>query len=40
MPRDKKYICKICGYVFIGFAPPDKCPDCGVSAPEFEELTD
>ncbi|MEN8153466.1 MAG: NADH peroxidase [Acidobacteriota bacterium] len=36
----KKYICSVCGYVHEGDAPPEKCPQCGVSADKFNEKTD
>lgn len=32
----KKWICKICGYIHEGEAPPDICPICGAPASEFE----
>ncbi|MDR1133012.1 MAG: hypothetical protein LBL05_02550, partial [Synergistaceae bacterium] len=31
----KTYVCKVCGYVHIGDAPPVKCPKCGVGADKF-----
>lgn len=34
----KKWICKICGYIHEGDAPPDVCPICGVGPEEFEEV--
>lgn len=33
----KKWVCKICGYVYEGDVPPEKCPQCGVPADQFEE---
>ncbi len=33
----KKFVCSVCGYVHEGDAPPDKCPQCGVSADKFKE---
>lgn len=32
----KKYKCKVCGYVFEGENPPEKCPVCQAPASEFE----
>ena len=32
----KYYVCKICGYVHEGDAPPDSCPVCGAWADDFE----
>ena len=34
----KKWRCKVCGYVHEGEFPPDKCPQCGASKDAFEEL--
>ncbi len=34
----KKYICPICGYVYEGEEPPEKCPQCGCPAEKFEEM--
>jgi len=36
----KKYICKVCGYIHEGDAPPDECPICKVGPEKFEELKD
>lgn len=33
----KKFVCKICGYVYEGEAAPEKCPQCGAPASKFEE---
>ena len=33
----KKYVCTICGYVYEGSAPPDKCPQCNASGDKFIE---
>ena len=30
-----KYVCSVCGYVYEGDAPPEKCPQCGVPAEKF-----
>jgi flavin reductase (DIM6/NTAB) family NADH-FMN oxidoreductase RutF len=32
----KKWRCKICGYIYVGEAPPDVCPVCGAGAEFFE----
>ncbi len=34
----KKFICTVCGYVYEGENPPEKCPQCGVPASKFKEL--
>lgn len=36
----KKFICTVCGYVHEGDAAPEKCPQCGVPASKFKEVTD
>lgn len=36
----KKYVCKICGYVYEGDEPPVVCPVCGAPAEQFELLED
>ncbi len=33
----KKYICTVCGYVYEGDAPPERCPICNVGSEKFEE---
>ena len=33
----KKWICQVCGYVYEGENPPEKCPQCGVPASKFSE---
>ena len=33
----KKWVCQVCGYVFEGENPPEKCPQCGVPASKFTE---
>ena len=33
-----KWICKVCGYVYEGDQPPEKCPVCKAPASRFEEL--
>ena len=33
----KKFACSICGYVYEGENPPEKCPQCGASADKFKE---
>ena len=39
----KKWVCPVCGYVYEGDTPPEKCPVCKVSGEKFtlqaEELT-
>lgn len=34
----KKWICKVCGYVYEGDEVPEQCPLCGVGPEEFEEV--
>lgn len=38
--ENKKYKCKVCGYVYEGEELPEGyiCPICGVSEDEFEEV--
>lgn len=36
----KKFVCKICGYVYEGENAPEKCPQCGAPASKFTEQTD
>ncbi len=31
----KKYVCPVCGYVYEGDNPPEKCPQCGVPGSKF-----
>ena len=33
----KKWVCKICGYVYTGENPPEFCPQCKAPASKFEE---
>ena len=35
----KKYVCKVCGYVYEGEEPPKECPVCHAGAKAFEEVT-
>ncbi len=34
----KQWRCKICGYIHVGEAPPEKCPVCGAGPESFEEI--
>lgn len=34
----KRFICTVCGYIFEGENPPEKCPKCGAPASKFKEL--
>ena len=36
---NKKFICTVCGYIFEGPEPPEKCPICKVPASKFKEMT-
>lgn len=33
----KKWVCSVCGYVYEGENPPEKCPQCGAPASKFVE---
>ena len=33
----KKWVCKVCGYVYEGEKAPEKCPQCGVGPEKFSE---
>lgn len=33
----KKYICTVCGYIYEGERPPEKCPICNAGADKFVE---
>ena len=34
----KKWVCSVCGYVYEGENPPEKCPVCGVPGSKFNEM--
>ncbi len=34
----KKWVCSVCGYVFEGENPPEKCPVCKAPASKFSEM--
>ena len=36
----KKWLCKVCGYIHEGAAPPDVCPTCSVGPEEFVPYED
>ena len=36
----KKWVCPICGYVYEGEQPPEKCPQCGAAGEKFFEKND
>ncbi len=36
----KKWRCPVCGYVYEGEEPPEKCPACGVPGEKFVEVKD
>lgn len=36
----KKWVCEVCGYVYEGENPPEKCPQCGAPAEKFSEKTE
>ena len=33
----KKWVCPVCGYVYEGENPPEKCPQCKVPGSKFKE---
>ena len=33
----KKFVCKVCGYVYEGEVAPERCPQCGAPASKFTE---
>lgn len=33
----KKWVCPVCGYVYEGENPPEKCPQCGADGSKFTE---
>jgi rubrerythrin len=35
----KKFVCTVCGYVYEGDKPPEKCPQCAAPASKFKEMT-
>ncbi len=35
----KKFRCTVCGYIYEGDTPPEKCPQCGASSDKFVEVT-
>lgn len=37
---NRKWRCKICGYIHDGDTPPEKCPLCGAAADQFEEVVE
>lgn len=36
----KKFICSVCGYIYEGETPPERCPLCKAPASKFTELKD
>ena len=36
----KKFVCKVCGYVYEGENPPAECPVCKAPAEKFEEVVE
>ncbi len=34
----KKYVCMVCGYIYEGEKPPEKCPVCNADSSKFEEM--
>ena len=35
----KQWLCKVCGYIHVGEAPPDICPVCGAGKEFFKEVS-
>lgn len=35
----KKFVCKVCGFIYEGETAPEKCPVCGAASDKFEEQT-
>ncbi|MGC8816234.1 MAG: rubredoxin-like domain-containing protein [Candidatus Hadarchaeum sp.] len=35
-----KWKCLVCGYIYDGENPPEKCPNCGAPREKFEKLPD
>ena len=33
----KKWVCGVCGYIYEGEQPPEKCPQCSAPAEKFTE---
>lgn len=36
----KKYVCTVCGYIYEGDAPPEKCPICNAGSDKFKEMSE
>lgn len=36
----QKWRCTVCGFIYDGDAPPEKCPNCGAPREKFERLPD
>lgn len=36
----KKFVCEVCGYVWEGETPPEKCPQCKAPASRFKEQSE
>lgn len=36
----KKFVCTVCGYIYEGDTPPEKCPICGVGSDKFNAMND
>lgn len=36
----QKWKCAVCGFIYDGDAPPEKCPNCGAPKEKFERLPD
>lgn len=35
-----KFVCSVCGYIYEGEQPPEKCPQCGVPGSKFNKVED
>ena len=36
----KKFVCTICGYIYVGEVVPEKCPQCGALSDKFVQKTE
>ncbi|MBW3013430.1 hypothetical protein KY325_01665 [Candidatus Woesearchaeota archaeon] len=35
-----KWQCKVCGYIYDGDVPPQRCPQCGMSGSNFKKIAE
>ena len=36
----KKFRCPVCGYIHVGYTPPEACPQCKVPGSKFVEIVE